>query len=341
MSGYHLSSAALNGASALVLELGGNPGKIAAGLRIPAEALTRPDIPVPARAIGGFFERAAGCCACRNFGLALAARSSMAILGPLWVLMRSAQTVGQMLEDFAAHYGIFTSAATVSIQPTRAGAFLSWDTSFEVPGRSVQVAEFSLALLCRDIRQRCPAGWQPAGVQFRHAAPGQLQEHRRMFGAALQFDQDRNALFLDRRTLERPVTQPLRRSRALVKHWLAQDLERVRPGVEARVEQVVRALLPYGPCTLEDISRIVGVAPRTLQEHLEREGHSFKAIKDSVRADLALKYLQQSSLSLSQIADILGYAGLSNFSRSFRRWHGQSASAMRRKRPGRSAPEAK
>ncbi|MBL6752385.1 MAG: helix-turn-helix transcriptional regulator, partial [Nevskia sp.] len=52
--------------------------------------------------------------------------------------------------------------------------------------------------------------------------------------------------------------------------------------------------------------------------------------KDAVRRDLAVKYLRHSQMSATQIADILGYADLSSFSRSYRRWHGRSSRAQRK-----------
>ena len=45
-------------------------------------------------------------------------------------------------------------------------------------------------------------------------------------------------------------------------------------------------------------------------------------MRDQIRADLALKYLRQSTLQLGEISEILGFAEPSVFTRSFRRWHG-------------------
>lgn len=338
MSGNFLPSLTLRGASELVSALGRDPVTLAEELGIGPEALRLPDIPVPARAVGGFFERAAEVCACRSFGLRLASRSSMAILGPLWVLLRSAGTVRQMFEDMAANYDIFTGAATVTLEAADDGLFVGWDTNVAQAGSSVQAVEFVLAVFCNELRLRCPPDWQPAAVQFRHSPPASLDDHRRVFGPQLQFNQDRNALFLDRRTLERPANVRGSRARTLVAAMLRREGEAPDPGITARLEGIVRALLPFAPCTLGDVSRVLGMAPRTLQERLGASGDSFKRIKDAVRADLALKYLRQSSLNLSEIAEILGYAELSNFCHSFRRWHGRSAGAVRRQLAATGSP---
>lgn len=329
MSGYFLPSYTLRGAAELIAELGGDPVAVAQQAAIPTAALRQPDIPLPARSIGAFFECAAAATDCRSFGLRMSERSSMAVLGALWVLLRNAGTVRQMLEDFAANYALFTSAATVSLRRSGSGLFVCWDPAI-VPARgSLQSVEYVLAVICSELRGFCPPGWHPAGALFRHDAPPRSDEHARIFGPQLLFNQDCNALYLDNATLELPVS--LRGSGARRLTAAALRLEGGPPDgtVTARVEGIVRALLAFAPCTLEDVGRILGMAPRTLQDHLKARGSSFKQIKDAVRADLALKYVRQSTLSLSEIAEILGYAELSNFSRSFRRWHGQTATALR------------
>lgn len=331
MTGNFLPSSTLHGAAELLAALGGDPVQLTTTLHLDADVLEKPDLPVPAAAVAGFLERASELGQCRSFGIRLALRSGMAILGPLWVLLRHAETVAQMFEDLTGHYDLFTTAAAVTLQPAEDGVLVAWDTAATHRGKNIQAVEFALAVFCNEIRLRADPQWMPKRVEFRHAGPAQLHDHHQVFGPRLSFDAERNAIWLDRRVLALPVNTSGFRSRGLLSAILRLDGETRNVGMGHRVERVVRALLPYSTCTLQDVSRVFGVAPRTLQEHLTRSSTSFKQIKDQVRADLALKYLQQSTLSLSEIADVLGYGALSSFSHSFRRWHGCSASAFRQK----------
>jgi len=187
-----------------------------------------------------------------------------------------------------------------------------------------------MATCCQEIRSHLPPGWQPSYVKFRHAPPAQLSRHRRMLGSQLRFNQDVNAIGLDRQTLQQPMHSRSLGARSLVRSVLRHDMALLDSGLSARVESIIRALLPFAPCTVGDVSRALGMAERTLQEHLQTRESSFKKIKDKVRADLAMKYVAHSELSLTEITDILGYSDLSTFSRSFRRWHGKSARDIRR-----------
>jgi AraC-like DNA-binding protein len=64
------------------------------------------------------------------------------------------------------------------------------------------------------------------------------------------------------------------------------------------------------------------MSPRTLHRHLLKDGTSFKEIVESVSHHLATEYLTESSLSIQEIAYLLGYMDSANFRRAFKRWEG-------------------
>ncbi|UVL43525.1 helix-turn-helix domain-containing protein [Pseudomonas sp. B21-040] len=54
------------------------------------------------------------------------------------------------------------------------------------------------------------------------------------------------------------------------------------------------------------------------------QGTGFQELLDDTRQAMAARYLSDSSISLTQLASLLGYADLSTFSRAFTRWNGIS-----------------
>ena len=76
------------------------------------------------------------------------------------------------------------------------------------------------------------------------------------------------------------------------------------------------------------------VSARTLIRRLGEEGTRYQTLQDHTRADLACWMLAQTSLPVEAIATRLGFADASNFSRTFRRWCGQTPSGYR-ERPSR------
>jgi AraC-like DNA-binding protein len=71
------------------------------------------------------------------------------------------------------------------------------------------------------------------------------------------------------------------------------------------------------------------VSARTLIRRLGEEGTRYQTLLDHTRADLACWWLAQTPLPVEEIATRLGFADSSNFSRTFRRWCGQTPRAYR------------
>ena len=333
LTGSWVRSGVLSGALRLIEELGGDPGALCRGAGIDPSSLSDPDEPVHAVGIVSFLANAAEACHCETLGLQLASRQDLSVLGPLWLLMRSAATVGQMVGDLTRYFVLHTRGALVTAHAEPDGSvFVTYSMMTGLPARDRQVIELGMALLCNELRTHAEPQWQPASVQFRHSAPADLTWHRRFFGAAVSFDQDRNAVRIDAALLARPLAQSDERSRRMLSaHFEARQSRRPQDAV-VRVESAVRALLPFSSCSIDEVASAVSASSRTLQRQLAAGGTTFQGLRDRVRADLALKYLRQSRLPFAEISEILGYSEPSAFTRSFRRWHGCSPREARRRR---------
>lgn len=74
----------------------------------------------------------------------------------------------------------------------------------------------------------------------------------------------------------------------------------------------------------------LNVSPRTLMRKLKLEGTSYQKLLDGIRQEQALSALRHSTHSIENIAHRLGYQDASNFSRTFRRWSGQTPREVRK-----------
>ncbi|HKY92107.1 MAG TPA: AraC family transcriptional regulator ligand-binding domain-containing protein, partial [Nevskiaceae bacterium] len=269
MAGNFVRSALLSGAEELIRQLGGRPPAVARRAGVPFEALRDPDIPLPGRAAYDFLETAADETRCRTFGLRLGAEAHMAsVIGPLYVLLRNAQTIGQMFEDLAANFDIYTGIATVTIEPADGGLLLAWSSTAGYADSEVQMAEYALAVMCQEIRRQTGTDWTSQSVEFRHAAPRNLADHHRVFGRHLGFNRDRNTVFLDRAIASHASGSGATRSRRLVTSLLRREEGVIDPTIAARVESIVRSLMPFAPCNVADVARALGMPVRTLQHQL-------------------------------------------------------------------------
>jgi AraC-like DNA-binding protein len=77
------------------------------------------------------------------------------------------------------------------------------------------------------------------------------------------------------------------------------------------------------------VAKALGLSERTLAQRLAEEDTRYDDLVDRLRQSLALQYIKESSLSLAQIAWLLGYQGPTSFNYAFARWTGLSASEAR------------
>ncbi len=325
-------SGVLAGAAELMRESGADPLALAEACGLDPAALDLPDLPVPGAAVVRFFEAAAAATGWQDFGIRLAQRQDLSVLGPLWMTMRSAQTVRDALQVLVQFFVVHTTGAIVGLQVQDDGsALVSYATSVGVDDR--QTIELGLALLCHELRMHCGADWRPRAALFTHARPKSLRSQERCFGRDLRFDQERNAVWLDRACLSTPLSGRSLPTHAMLKRVLVTRVDNAQ-AIAAKVEGAIRALMPFADCSREQVARIASLSERTLQRRLAEAGTSFQDLRDRVRADIALKYLRQSSLQAAQIAEILGYAEPAVFTRAFRRQHGLTPSEARRRAAG-------
>ncbi|MFO1254855.1 MAG: AraC family transcriptional regulator ligand-binding domain-containing protein [Sphingomonadaceae bacterium] len=331
-----ISSYLLKGFAQLVAERGGDLAAIAEGSGIGRDAFLANGMQIPVRQVLAGFELAARNCDFRGFGLTLAERSSLDVVGPLWPLVNSAGTVRQMLEDLTANFHIYADRGIASLVAVEGGAMLHYDIMAGECESQVQIVEFSLAVVYREICRQVEGGTDTAAFLFRHSRPADLAVHRRVLGPDLRFDQDCNAIFLDSALLTRScrLHDPQGRETATSR---VGELRRDTPhGMARQVEQVIRTCPNLSDCSIAEISARLGLSTRTVQRALNAEGTSFRRVFDHVRADLAKKYLVQSTLGIGQIAELLGYSEMSAFSRAFRRW--QSSTATRERMRAQALP---
>ncbi|MBI5924546.1 MAG: AraC family transcriptional regulator [Aquabacterium sp.] len=80
---------------------------------------------------------------------------------------------------------------------------------------------------------------------------------------------------------------------------------------------------------LPQAARALGLSDRTLKRRLQDEGVSYRMLLAEVRGRQANKLLADETLSLTQIAERMGFSDLSSFSQAYKRWFGVAPSVGR------------
>jgi AraC-like DNA-binding protein len=193
-----------------------------------------------------------------------------------------------------------------------------------------QDAELTLGMFINVIRHCLGSHWQPEEIHCEHPKPDGWREHEQAFSAPVYFGQRTNAILFRGDVLQRPMPQ----SNLAQLTDLRERLVRVGGGGGSvslldHVKGEIRSRLPEGPPFIETIADALSMPRWTFQRRLAEYGLSYSDVVDLVRRDLAERYVPLSSVSIAEIADVLGYSELSAFSRAFRRWFGQSPQKFR------------
>ncbi|WP_158285807.1 MULTISPECIES: helix-turn-helix domain-containing protein [unclassified Caulobacter] len=84
---------------------------------------------------------------------------------------------------------------------------------------------------------------------------------------------------------------------------------------KAKVCEVLQELLPTGNCSVEAVAERFSIDRRSLLRRLRSEGATYSDLLKQVRNELLEHYIENTDLSLTQIAGLLGFTSISALSR--------------------------
>ena len=84
----------------------------------------------------------------------------------------------------------------------------------------------------------------------------------------------------------------------------------------------------------KDIAKKLHVTSRTLRRRLDEEGASYGGILKDLRQELAMQYIRDDSMAMTEISYLLGFSQPSSLSRALRLWTGKSPTEIRQKALG-------
>ncbi|AFQ51526.1 AraC family transcriptional regulator [Burkholderia cepacia] len=156
------------------------------------------------------------------------------------------------------------------------------------------------------------------------SAPSAAAVASRLAGIEPAFGARANSLAFDRAFLDRPLPHANPLTVSMCEQMCGQLVEarRARVGTAEMVRQYLTATPGNVPFSLEDMARLMNTSPRTLKRRLQEEGTTFRVLLAQARGAMAETLLGDAHLSLTEVAERLGFSDLSSFSQAFKRWYG-------------------
>ena len=316
----------------LVAELGGDPNALLSEVGIRAE-LHDGHVGATYSQTIAVIGHAAQQLACPDFGMRLAVRQGGAMFGPLGQVMKNSRTFGEALEYVASHAYAHSLAARIWLRRLAdgSGLFSGHDILVDgVPNRAQAIEQILLVggLFAREITGGAA---RVRRVHFRHQPISPLRTYRRYFGCEVRFGQNQDGVVYSDRDLASLIlaSDPLAYQAAV--NFIEARFAGRPPPVHAQVRGAILPRLWSGACSNAEVAADLRLHPRTLHRRLTAEGTSFQQIKDEVRRDILLYYLQQTEVDFTTLSDKLGFAEQSVLTRRCRGWFGAPPSALRRR----------
>jgi AraC-like DNA-binding protein len=169
-------------------------------------------------------------------------------------------------------------------------------------------------------------------LSFIHPRNSDLPGFEQFFGCPVEFGASGDQVAFSNETLALPlITEDRHLLQTLrpICDEAAKERGTATGTLRAVVENEAQKLLPHGQAKRHRVAKSLGLSERSLTRKLADEGTTYEEVSDQLRQSLALQYIKEEGVSLSQIAWLLGYEGSASFNHAFRRWTGRSPSIAR------------
>jgi len=138
------------------------------------------------------------------------------------------------------------------------------------------------------------------------------------------YDQSFNGFRFDKQFLKYPIVQSEDTIEELIRKSPYYALVTKEPdeGIAPAIKSLLARNIGHELPTASQVASDFNISTTTLHRRLSSEGYSFQALKNELRMESAIHYLNRPDLSTSAISDLLGFENPSTFFRSFKKWTG-------------------
>jgi len=316
--------------STIARGLGMDPVGMLRHVGLDPSCLLTPDLRVPEASLASLLDASSKTTHSSSLGLLMGETWRLSDFGVLSLLLQHQPTLRHTLSELQNYRHLLSDSVAIDITeyPQLTVLQCALVTGRSHPGR--QPMELTVAALLSLCRHQLGQHWMPRRVHFVHAAPPHTGIHQRVFGANLEFGSDFDGLVLSKDELDRPNTL----SDPNMARY-ARDLIDLQPRGESRqlshaVHRAVHMLMPRGHHSIEQVGQQLGLSARTLQRQLGQEGANFQTLVNDVRREQALRLIDGRAHSITEVAQMVGFAETSAFSRWFSQQFGVPPSRWKR-----------
>lgn len=311
-------------------QLGLNPQPLLRAAGLSRTMLADPERRIPAAAVVQLLDDSARQTGCETFGLRMAESRQLSDFGVVSLLLIHQPTLRDALVTTMKYRYLLNELLAIHVEEKGRTVVIREEFVPDSGASTRQAIELALGALYRLCGFLLGPRWKPHSVNFTHKAPESLLVHRRVFRCAIEFDREFNGIVCDAADLNFPNPSADPAMALYVKRLVESLPAPAQNSITTDVRKDLYILMPMGQATIEQVAAGRGMNVRTLQRRLGEANESFSSILNSVRTELALRYMENLQYSLQVVGRLLGFSSPSSFTRWFSAEFGVAPSAWRK-----------
>ena len=266
-------------------------------------------------------------------GIEIAKTRDVANLGTVGYMMRNSPNFGRCLALVNSYLNLIIPGSKADLVRSEGNCTWVYGVEGYTPEHSRHEIEMTLLQFVNSIRELFSLpDWRPEAVFLQHAAPRESRALQREFGPNILFDHYCNGVMFSEDLLHRTISDADPRLLEILESQVQENMKELKTGntLPGRITFLISSRLGIADTSASSLAPVLGMSLRTLHRRLRDEGTSLQELRDLVILQLAKKTLCTTAISVTQLAQQLGYSDTSAFDRAFKRLTGLSPQAYRR-----------
>jgi AraC-like DNA-binding protein len=264
------------------------------------------------------------------FGLTVAKFIRVSNIHALGYALLASKTLLDFCLRLERYFALVTQSVTLRVERAPHEIALRFHPLTRIAGEAEDAWAAFMVQLMRLLDR---PDFAPSRIEFRHPCPPDGPDpYVECFGVLPSFGQPDMLIRFSAAVMEEPLSGA---SPDLAQHndTIARDyLARLnKADIVGRVRVKIIERLSSGDCNRRKVASEVGMSEKTLHDKLAQCNTSFQKLLDETRKELALGYLADRAISVTETTFLLGFSDVSNFTRAFKRWTGTSPTLYRRR----------
>lgn len=295
------------------------------------ELFADPDNAVAFTDVCRFVRACAEASRCEHFGLLLAREAGVSTLGSVGLSALRNLHVGSALAAMIHDIHLHDQGAVPFLTVDGGNACLGYVVIDHHPCGVTIVLDAAVGIIHRIVASLCGPNWRPHEIWFARRAPKDVAPYHDFFQAPLRFNAPYTALVFKERDLRKRV-QANRSVASSAPKGSAAATGQAAGTVPFPIfiRRLLHVLLVTQRCSVGEAADLLDMHRRTLNRRLEVMGLTFRELADEASYVRARQLLAETDIPLIRLANLMGYAEVSAFSRRFRHRSGMAPGSWRR-----------